>query len=173
MADGRILLHNGRLIDPLNMRPEDVDLNVPIVALSRLPRYSGQTRKTYRVAEHVVKLWRVVPERLKRAALLHDCSEGFGLLDFAHPVKCQIPQYSGLENSMLKQIFDACNVPWELMYELEPYDRRMSQDEMMQVFDTPFDRGMPPLGVKVEFWSERKCQKMLRRAFVQEGLLHG
>lgn len=172
MSNPHILIANGRLINPLNLQPEDIDLNVAVHALSRLPRYSGQTRQTYRVAEHVVKLTGVVPVHLRKAALLHDCSEGFGLLDFAHPIKLQMPEYRVIEDDMLQRIFARFDVPWEHMEELSPYDRRMCQDEMMQVFPEPYDIGLEPLGITVSFWSERKCEVMLHRAFVAEGLLN-
>ncbi|MER8983997.1 phosphohydrolase [Mesorhizobium sp. M0843] len=171
MANPHILIANRKLINPLDLQPEDIDLDVAIHALSRLPRYSGQTPRTYRVAEHVVKLAGVVPNHLRRAALLHDCSEGFGLLDFAHPIKLQMPAYRDIEDAMLKVIFARFDVPWEHMAELAPYDRRMCQDEMTQLFSPPYDIGLEPLGVTIQCWGERKCEVMLRRAFVAEGLL--
>jgi len=171
MANPHILIANGKLINPLAFRPEDVDLNVAIHTLSRLPRYNAQCIRTYRVAEHVVKLAGVVPAHLRKAALLHDCPEGFGFLDFPNPIKREMPEYRRLEERMLKAIFDRFDVPWEHMAELEPYDRRMCQDEMEQVFVPPFNIGLEPLGITVSYWSERKCETMLRRAFVAEGLL--
>lgn len=171
MSNPHILIANMELINPLDLQPEDIDLEVAIQALSRLPRYGGQTVACYRVAEHVVKLAGVVPDHLRKAALLHDCSEGFGLLDFPHPIKLQMPAYRKIEDSMLQVIFARFGVPWEHMEELTPYDRRICQDEMMQVFPRPYNIGLEPLGVTIRFWSERKCQTMLRRAFVAEGLL--
>lgn len=171
MADPRIYIANNRLINPLDFQVEDVDLNVAARALSRLPRYSGQTIKTFRVAEHVVKLWRVVPVHLRRASLLHDCSEAFGLLDFPHPIKRAVVGYKELEENMLKVIFRRFNEPWGHMIELESYDRRMCQDEMLQVFAKPIDIGLEPLGVTIEFWSEGRCEVELRTAFIREGLL--
>lgn len=169
-----ILIANMKLIDPLNIQPSDIDLKAPLRSLPRLPRYSGQTKEggTYRVAEHVVKLAEVVPPHLRRAALLHDCSEGFGLLDFPHPVKRAMPAYKEIEERMLKVIFDRYGVSWSLMEELEPYDRRMCQDEMQQVFDEPWDIGLEPLGITVEFWGEELARYRLREAFIAEGLIH-
>lgn len=172
MSDPRILLSNMRLINPLDFKVEDVDLPVAIRALSRLPRYSGHTVQTYRVAEHVVKLARRVPAHLRRAALLHDCSEGFGLLDLPHPIKRAIDGYSAMEKALLQVVFAACEEPWEHMEELEQYDRRICADEMLQVFDKPWIAGWEPLGdVKIEFWSEGRCEVALRAAMIEEGLL--
>jgi len=167
----RILIANMKMIDPLNIKLDDIDLQAPLRALPRLPRYSGQTRLggTYRVAEHVVKLADVVPPHLRRAALLHDCSEGFGLLDFPHPVKCATPGYKEIEERMLRVIFERFDVSWAHMRELEPYDRRICQDEMLQIFDEPFDLGLEPLGITVEFWDEDYARARLREAFEGEG----
>ncbi|TPL42641.1 hypothetical protein [Mesorhizobium sp. B2-4-5] len=175
MADSDILLRNMKLVNPLDFQVSDVDFNVSITAVSRLPRYSGHTVKTYRVAEHLVKLYRRVPKHLRKAALLHDQSEGFGLLDLAHPVKRAINGYSDLEKAMLRVIFRAVNEPWEHMEELEEYDRRICADEMLQVFAEPWNaKFWAPLGdVKIDFWGERRCETELRKLFIKEGLLNG
>ncbi|MBN9547612.1 MAG: hypothetical protein J0H31_01690 [Alphaproteobacteria bacterium] len=172
--DPRILLGNMRLVNPLDFQVTDVDFKVAIRALSRLPRYSGQTTKPYYVAEHEVKLYRKVPKHLRRAALLHDTSEGFGLLDLPNPIKRAIDGYSALEKAMLRVIFLSVNEPWEHMEELEQYDRRICADEMLQVFDTPWNaKFWEPLGgVKVHFWGQRRCETELTKLFVKEGLLH-
>jgi len=171
-ADPHILISNMRLINPLDFNPAEVDFKVAIRALSRLPRYSGQTVKTFRVAEHVVKLYRKVPKHLRRAALLHDTSEGFGLLDLPHPVKRSVDGYSELEKSMLRVIFRSVGEPWEHMEELETYDRRICADEMLQVFSEPWYIDLEPLGgVKVHFWGEKRCERELTKLFVKEGLL--
>ncbi len=174
MADPRILLGNMLLINPLAFQVSDVDFNVSIKAVSRLPRYSGQTVRTYRVAEHLVKLYRKVPKHLRRAALLHDQSEGFGLLDIPHPIKRAIEGYSELEKAMLRVIFAAVDEPWEHMEELEEYDRRICADEMLQVFREPWNAQFwkPLGGVKIEFWGERRCETELRKLFIKEGLLN-
>ncbi|RWH52172.1 MAG: hypothetical protein EOR34_10665 [Mesorhizobium sp.] len=172
-VDPRILLGNMRLVNPLDFQVSDVDFNVAIKALSRLPRYSGQTKKPYYVAEHEVKLYRKVPNHLRRAALLHDTSEGFGLLDIPNPVKRAINGYSDLEKNMLRVVFQSVNEPWEHMEELEQYDRRICADEMLQVFDEPwYAKLWEPLGnVKVDFWGQRRCETELRKLFIKEGLL--
>ncbi|RWM90033.1 MAG: hypothetical protein EOR84_22755 [Mesorhizobium sp.] len=173
-ANPSILLRNMRLINPLDFKPEDVDIPVALRSLSRLPRYGAQTNTTYRVAEHVVKLYRRVPKHLRKAALLHDLSEGFGLLDLPHPIKRAIDGYSEIEKRMLRVIFAAKDEPWAHMEELEQYDRRMCQDEMLQVFDEPWDIGLEPLGdIEIEYWSEGLCEVELRIAFLKEGLLNG
>ncbi|WP_353640761.1 hypothetical protein [Mesorhizobium sp. WSM2239] len=173
MSDPSILLYNMKLVNPLDFKPENVDLPVAIRALCRLPRYSGQTIRTYRVAEHVVKLYQKVPAHLRRAALLHDCSEGFGMLDLPHPIKRAINGYSDMEKAMLKVIFAAKEEPWEHMEELEQYDRRICADEMLQVFPEPWDaKFWEPLGgVEIEFWSEGRCEVELRGAMLVEGLI--
>lgn len=172
MPNPSILLRNMKLINPLDFKPEDIDLRVAITALARLPRYGGQTTKTFRVAEHVVKLYRRVPRHLRRAALLHDLSEGFGLLDLPNPIKRAINGYSEIEKAMLMVIFAHFNEPWENMVELESYDRRICQDEMLQVFDEPWYIGLDPLGdVKVQFWSESRCETELYYLFHLEGLV--
>ena len=173
MSDPRILIGTMRLIDPFNIHPDDVDLRSIIAALCRLPRYSGQTRKTYRVAEHVVHLYRAVPEHLRKAVLLHEASEGMGFLDLPHPIKMNIPFYKEMEEKLLRVVFAKFDVPYRDMIELNDYDRRICQDEMLQVFPEPWNLGLEPLGdVTVEFWGEEYCLEALTRLFVKEGLIN-
>lgn len=47
------------------------------LSLSRLARWNGNTSRFYSVAEHSIRLWKIAPENLKRAALLHDAAEAF------------------------------------------------------------------------------------------------
>jgi hypothetical protein len=81
-----IVTHSGRRVDPLAMRPEDIDIQDIAHALSLLNRFTGHTTRPYSVAEHSVRVsWLCRPENALWG-LLHDASEAY-LADIARPVK--------------------------------------------------------------------------------------
>lgn len=90
---------SGRVVWPLDPRKEEIFAEDVAHGLSMLCRFGGHCRMFYSVAEHSVRVARVVAAMaatqhlvddaariLKRAALLHDGSEAY-LLDIPRPVK--------------------------------------------------------------------------------------
>jgi hypothetical protein len=77
---------SGRAVRPLDMRPEDVCLEDIAHALSMKCRYTGHTTRFYSVAEHCVRVSRIVPPAFALPGLLHDAGEAY-LPDLAAPIK--------------------------------------------------------------------------------------
>lgn len=95
----------GHRIDPLDPRPEDIDIRDIAHGLAYQPRWGGQGafgNDWYSIAEHSVCVSAVVYNRTKdRAlaydALMHDAPEAY-ILDVPRPIKRQLnPAYAGLE----------------------------------------------------------------------------
>lgn len=78
--------YTGRLFWPLDARPDEVSLLDIAHALSHQCRFSGHTREFYSVAEHSVRVSRIVPAPHQLWALLHDAAEAY-LLDWPRPLK--------------------------------------------------------------------------------------
>jgi hypothetical protein len=76
----------GRLVDPLNLKPDDIDIRDIAHALSNMCRFNGHCRQFYSVAEHSVRVAEMVPDEQILAALLHDRAEAY-LPDMTRPVK--------------------------------------------------------------------------------------
>lgn len=91
----RILLASGRLVDPTDLQPGDIDIKDIAYSLAGQNRFTAYSRPRYNVAEHSCHVARII-EREGHApatillALLHDGSEAY-LHDVAHPVK-QLPE---------------------------------------------------------------------------------
>lgn len=90
----KIRMHpSGRLVEPLNVQPEDIDIRDIAHHLSNECRYAGATPEHYSVAQHSVlvaehlaqSMWRLTPEILL-AALLHDAAEAY-IKDLPSPMK--------------------------------------------------------------------------------------
>lgn len=75
-------LASGRMVDPLEMTADDVELGDIAHALALICRYGGHAKRHYSVAEHSLLVERIVsmegggPE-LGLWALLHDASEAY------------------------------------------------------------------------------------------------
>jgi uncharacterized protein len=154
MANSSIWLHSGKLVDVLNIEATKFDIYDFAHALAQINRYTGNTVRPYSVSEHSTKgslNQEVIDAGLARAFLIHDCSEVL-VNDVPRPVKRQIPEYEAIEEDIQKWIFQCFNEPWENMEKLAKYDRRMCQDEMMQIFAMAHDIGLESMGVTVDFW---------------------
>jgi hypothetical protein len=76
----------GKLFDPFDIKPEDINLKDIAKGLSNVCRYQGQTTFHYSVAQHSVYISRALPEEYKLYGLLHDASEAY-LSDIPKPLK--------------------------------------------------------------------------------------
>ncbi len=76
----------GRLVNPLCLKPEDVDIQDIAHALSNMCRFNGHVRRFYSVAEHCIRVASLVPPEQAFEGLMHDRSETY-LPDMTRPVK--------------------------------------------------------------------------------------
>lgn len=165
----RILLSSMKLVDPFHL--DETPLTIPelIHPLCLLNRYTGQTIAPYSVAEHTYHLMSVVPEKLKRAAALHDLNEGL-TNDIPRPLKARLPEFCMFEEQVQRQIFRWFGEPWDNMEALADYDNRICVDEMSQIFERPYERFGEPVGITVRFWSWDVAKERLTAAFKEIGL---
>ena len=127
-----MLTYTGQLVDPLNLSPDDIDIEDIAHSLALQNRYGGHTLWPYSVAQHSILLARAVPKSLARAALMHDASEAY-CSDLPHPIKKNVPQYNSIEIPIQTAIFAKYNIPWDHMEEVSYYDRAICLDEMSQL----------------------------------------
>jgi len=86
-------------------RPRIDDVAIEDIAhgLAYQCRFNGQTREFYSVAQHSLMVMRLVPVRLRRAALLHDAAEAY-LGDMVKPLKNLFPEFSRIEAQVMQII---------------------------------------------------------------------
>lgn len=87
---------SGRYVDVLHPRPTDIELGDIAHHLAQLCRFGGACRRFYSVAEHSVRVARILPQPLRLAGLLHDASEAY-VADLASPLKRTLPSYQYVE----------------------------------------------------------------------------
>lgn len=150
----------GRLVDPFNLTQEDVRSVDFIHALSCINRYTGWAKYPYSVGQHTFTLSRHVPQRLRKAALIHDFAETF-FNDLASPVKREFPNYEHAECNALEVIANVHEVTWSELEEVSPYDKALYIDERNVLFDDlgpTMGMGDDRIGLEVDPWFFRERQ---------------
>lgn len=114
---------------------KSVDLTSLVKCTSNLCRYGGRPRHFYSVAQHMFLLSYVVPEHLKRCAVVHDLSEGVMGMDLPRPIKHLGEDIVRIEDHITLTIFEAFGVDPDLMGEFREYDLAICIDEMTALMD--------------------------------------
>ena len=86
LTPNSIVTYTGRIIEPLDPNPEDIDLDDIAHALSNQCRFTGHTKSFYSVAQHSVLVSEHCDPSDAKWGLLHDASEAY-LSDIARPLK--------------------------------------------------------------------------------------
>lgn len=124
----KMRMRSGLLVDPLNLRVEDVRIEDIAHGLARINRFNGQARIAYSVARHSVNVCRrlAVPvpgmsdlRSLMLLGLLHDAPEAY-LGDVIRPIKSRVrmqydrvgqESFDELEARTMNVIFTALGIP--------------------------------------------------------------
>lgn len=96
-----IATYGGRLLDLENLGQTRVNSIEMARALSRIPRYNGNTNFTWSVAQHSLLVSQILKDNgesaeVQLAGLLHDASEHL-ISDLSKPIKDNLPGYSEYE----------------------------------------------------------------------------
>ena len=109
------VLPSMRLVDPFDLKPEDICIKDIAPHLARICRWNGGVNGFYSVAEHSIAVAKSVAPKFRLWALLHDAAETY-IGDVTRPVKpklwihdeisCSnyIESYSTKETKILKVI---------------------------------------------------------------------
>ena len=115
----------GRRFAPLAPDPAEVDILDIAHSLSLLCRFNGHCGRFYCVADHSVRVSRLLPDEHALAGLLHDAGEAY-VSDLPRPVKHQVPAFDGIEDGVLRVVFGRFGLPL-------PYDDavRRADDQLL------------------------------------------
>lgn len=146
MSEAVLRFINGRAVDILHLRREDVTIEVIARAGALLNRFGGHTPWPYSVALHQVfasELVEIAYERNPKAAynvLMHDVTECLGCVDLPSPVKKLCPDYQRIEHRVWEQV-----APW-LGLELQQQPYVKLADHLALRLEQAFLKGlqMPP-----------------------------
>jgi len=124
----------GKRVDPLNMRPEDIDILDIAQALGNICRFGGHTRRFYSVAEHSLEVANLVSNKAKLPALLHDAQEAY-IGDIIRPIKgsLSIPKLAGYHTDIsIHEIED--HIRWQMEIALG-FKYESARDEIIKADD--------------------------------------
>lgn len=183
IAPSAIVTYSGRVIEPLNPDPSQIDIEDIAHSLANQCRFTGHTREFYSVAQHSVLVSEVCDEEDALWGLLHDASEAY-LSDIARPIKRFTDWgkgYEDVEIDLMTAVGDAFNLP-----DLTPEDYGLSmpasvkkaddvllRTEMRDLMPMGVDATMPgeQLEEEIECWTPKDSKlRFLERYFeITEG----
>lgn len=119
-----MLSSQGNRIWPLDMRPEDVDIQDIAHALSNICRFGGHCREFYSVAQHSVLVAGRVSAENGLVALLHDAPEAY-CGDVVRPLKQDLVGFSDIESDIWLAIAEHFGLEVEMPEEVLVEDARV------------------------------------------------
>lgn len=135
----------GLKVNPLALQEEDINLKDIAHHLALVNRFGGATRVPLSVAQHCVYVSRLVPQKMKMQALLHDASEAY-MGDIIHWLKRStvFEEYRKIEAEVEKAIWRRFGCTEVMHKEVADADRLMCRFEafkLMPGLATP--KGIP------------------------------
>ncbi len=149
MADGMdwIQTYSGRTFHSLNPVEEELFVEDIAHSLSNLCRFNGHCLRYYSVAEHSVRVSRILPDELKLWGLLHDAGEAY-LTDLPRPVKQRLPSFNAMEDKVLEVVARKFNLVWPMPAPVKEADNILLATEARDLMATPprpWNLGVDPL----------------------------
>lgn len=126
-----IRVFSGRLVNPLDLQQDDIDIVDIAHALSHQCRFTGHTREFYSVAEHSLRGCNLLPLEHRKQFLLHDAAEAY-LLDLPSPLKNTTELgtcFKDLEYQIKLAIYTKFGLPIEDDPEITRVDKRLCEIE--------------------------------------------
>ena len=165
MTKNRIRAFDGTLTNPFDLQASDMKPIVMIHSISTLNRFHGHACFPYSVGQHTRNLVMLVPNSLKRAAMVHDFSEAF-FNDLASPVKRVVCEYKEAEHEACIRIGNHFGVSQEEFLELDKWDKGIYANERDALFygklheaaegdnTIPLDTSKLPMAFKETAWRD-------------------
>lgn len=119
-----MLSSKGRQLWPLDLQPEDIDIEEIAHALSNICRFGGHCRKFYSVAQHSLLVADCSPLKLAKVGLLHDATEAY-IGDMVRPLKVSLSEFSSIEDAAWEAVAGAFDLPITIPAEVKIADARV------------------------------------------------
>ncbi len=154
MADGMdwIQTYSGRMFHSLNPVEEEVFVEDIAHSLSNLCRFNGHCLRYYSVAEHSVRVSRILPDEFKLWGLLHDAGEAY-LTDLPRPVKQSLSAFNEMEDKVLAVVARRFGLVWPMPVPVKEADNILLATEardLMAPPPRPWNLGVDPLPESID-----------------------
>lgn len=180
MPTNFIECRSGQRFTPLDPHAADVNLTDIAHALSHQCRFSGHTRVHYSVAEHSVRVSRLIeawkaPRHVQLWGLMHDASEAY-LVDIPTPLKSH-PSFAFYRRAEVEVMHAICarfGMPVEVPYQVTAADGVLLATEARDLM--PFrpehwaKLDTQPLEERIEPWSPAQARSEFISRFVEVGV---
>ncbi|TNE48937.1 MAG: phosphohydrolase [Deltaproteobacteria bacterium] len=123
-----IQTYTGKQFWPLEPERNTIDIEDIAHSLSMLCRFNGHCLAFYSVAEHCVRVSRILPPESAKWGLLHDAGEAY-LVDMPKPLKRMIPEFEEHENHLLESIAQHFGLSWPIPKDVHHADVVMLMTE--------------------------------------------
>ena len=131
-----IQTRSDRKFRPLDPDPAAIDVGDIAHSLALQCRFNGHCRTFYSVADHCVRVSRVVPAEHALWGLMHDAAEAY-LADLPRPIKVQMPSYREAEDRLLQVIARRFGLPWPLPEAVHLADNVLLATEQRDLMGPP------------------------------------
>ena len=151
--DHAIQTVSGRFFWPLEAYVDEIFLEDIVHGLARECRFSNHLSMHYSVAWHCVAMSEVVPDYLKKWALIHDTTEAY-LRDLPRPLKRHplFKEYPILEDKFMIVLAEFFGMPeTAIPEELKEYDTDMGNCELRVLYGTLGEAKLRSRGYSEEY----------------------
>ena len=128
--------YSGRLFFPLEPRPADIDIVDIAHSLALQCRFNGHCRPFYSVAEHSVRVSRILGGAERLWGLLHDAAEAY-ISDLPRPLKATAPGFRAAEDRLLEVIVTRFGLEWPMPAAVAQADDVLLATEMRDLMAPP------------------------------------
>ena len=118
----------GKKFDPVEANADLIDIRDIAHSLSLQCRFNGHCRTFYSVAEHCVRVSKILAGSNALWGLLHDSAEAY-VSDLPRPVKARLPRFVEIEDALLKKIITHFHLPWPMPAEVCAADDQLLATE--------------------------------------------
>jgi hypothetical protein len=119
-----IELLNGKMFDFMNPDPHAMSIEEFAHVAGNICRFAGHVRYFYSLAQHLLNTSLIVDQRFRKAALLHDKSEGY-TNDIVTPLKIQVPLFKDIETAIEAGESAVYGIPYPFPPEVKLADLQM------------------------------------------------
>lgn len=156
----------GRIVDPLALKPEDIDILDIAHGLSNICRYGGHCAQFYSVAQHSVHVMSLCSDDHKMAGLLHDAEEAY-LGDIPRPLKRR-PEYAFIREAGERaraMVFTRFGLDIDLPEEVHSHDHSVLVSEGIQLMNEVYMKFGYPASVIIEPLPPEAAERMFLDAY--------
>ena len=139
---------SGKLVYPMTLRADEIEIKDIAHALSNICRFTGHTKVFYSVAQHSVMVSHLVPEEHALCGLLHDAGETY-TGDIARPIKLSLdliaPAWRKFEDHIDGVVAERFGLPYPRPFCIKQADMVAVMTEKRDLLTDPHKQDWGPM----------------------------